>query len=607
VSARAALALVLAALAVAAPAAAQDEAKPGGVLQRLMPGKGEEAPLALVIWEAPEELRVLFEQHLPEPPAEARQDRQQLRRWIRDVRRRAPEIAAAEGWFSAEVEIDAEGEGPVRAIVKAGERAKVVAVSMEFRGDIAGEGDYRESRRRALQESWGLVAGKTFRQADWDEAKARVVEALTADDYAAGELALTEARVDAAAAAVRIKLVLDSGPAFSLGEAQVSGLARYSPRLVERLLDIDPGEPYRTERLLELQRRLQSTPWFAGVSVEIDRDPAKPVRVPIRIAITERPVADVGVSLGYGTDVGARGEVSLRYRNAFSRGLDMHSAVQADKTRQVGYADFYLPPGAFPTPFLSAAGVIGTRDSFGVLGERTDNQGLETQRGAVAAWRAFIYQKVELRLGLSFQVEKSIPDGAESSLSRALAPMAQFTWRGVDDVLNPARGGVLALQLAGGAKAAASDQDFLRTYAQYQHWFALSPVDQLILRGEAGVVFAPSRDGIPEEFLFRAGGTRSVRGYKYESLGPREGDAVVGGRYLMTGTAEYVRWLSPQWGAALFVDAGDAADARGDLSANLGYGVGARWRTPAGPLAMDIAYADRDRKVRLSFSVSVAF
>jgi translocation and assembly module TamA len=185
--------------------------------------------------------------------------------------------------------------------------------------------------------------------------------------------------------------------------------------------------------------------------------------------------------------------------------------------------------------------------------------------------------------------------------------VVQFTWRGVDDVLNPRQGGVLALQLAGGAKAVASDQDFLRTYAQYQHWFALSPVDQLILRGEAGVVYAPSRDGIPEEFLFRAGGTRSVRGYKYESLGPREGDAVVGGRYLMTGTAEYVRWLSPQWGAARFVDAGDAADARGDLSANLGYGVGARWRTPAGPLAMDIAYADRDRKVRLSFSVSVAF
>ena len=52
---------------------------------------------------------------------------------------------------------------------------------------------------------------------------------------------------------------------------------------------------------------------------------------------------------------------------------------------------------------------------------------------------------------------------------------------------------------------------------------------------------------------------------------------------------------------------GDAADARGELSANWGYGVGARWRTPAGPLAIDVAYADRDHKVRLVFSVAVAF
>jgi translocation and assembly module TamA len=132
-------------------------------------------------------------------------------------------------------------------------------------------------------------------------------------------------------------------------------------------------------------------------------------------------------------------------------------------------------------------------------------------------------------------------------------------------------------------------------------------VDQLILRAEAGRTFAASRDGIPEDYLFRAGGSRSVRGYEYESLGPREGDAVVGGRYLLTGSAEYVRWFSPQWGGALFFDMGDAADAHSELRANKGYGVGVRWRTPAGPLAMDVAYADRDRTARLVFSVSVAF
>jgi translocation and assembly module TamA len=322
------------------------------------------------------------------------------------------------------------------------------------------------------------------------------------------------------------------------------------------------------------------------------------------VAILERPVADVGVSAGYGTDTGVRGELSLRYRNVLGRGYDMHSALQADRTRQLGYADFYLPPGSLGLPVL---GSVATRDSVGALVENKSNQGLETRRVAVAGYRQLIFEKVEYRLGVSFQAEQSKPDLGEWALSRALAPVGEFTWRHVDNVLNPTRGGVLNVKLAGGAKAALSDQNFLKTYAMYQHWFPLSPADQVIVRVEAGYTFAPSRDGIPEDFLFRAGGSRSVRGYEYESLGPLKDGAVVGGRYLMTGSAEYVRWFSESWGGALFLDMGDAADARGDLNANKGYGVGVRWRTPAGPLAMDVAYADRDRKARLVFSVSVAF
>jgi translocation and assembly module TamA len=563
----------------------------------------EPAPLA-VEWVAPPELKALFERHLPPPPAEARDDRGSLRRWTRDVRRRAPEIAAAEGWFSAQVEVTVQDDGGVRAVLTPGERATVASVAIEFRGDIAGEGAFRERRRGELREGWLLREGDVFRQAAWDEAKARLVESLTADDYAAGELAESRARIDAAAARAHITLVVDSGPAFTLGEVQVSGLSRYPRALVDRLIDIDPGEPYRGERLLDLQRALQSTPWFANVAVEIDRDAARPVRVPVRVAVLERPAADVGTSLGYGTDTGARGELSLRYRNVLDRGYDMHSALQADRTRQLGYADFFLPPGTVGLPLF---GAVAVKDSVGILAEATSNQGLETSRIAVAGYRQHVYQKTELRVGLSFQAEQKRPEGADETLSRALAPSAELTMRLVDDVLNPTRGGVLTLKVAAGAKALLSDQDFVMTYAQYQHWFALSPADQLILRAEAGYTIAESRAGIPEDFLFRAGGSRSVRGYKYESLGAQEGDAIVGGRYLATATAEYVRWFSPKWGGAAFVDVGDADDARASLNSNLGYGVGLRWRTPAGPLAVDLAYADRDRKARLVFSVAVAF
>jgi translocation and assembly module TamA len=129
----------------------------------------------------------------------------------------------------------------------------------------------------------------------------------------------------------------------------------------------------------------------------------------------------------------------------------------------------------------------------------------------------------------------------------------------------------------------------------------------LFLRGEVGYTFAPSRFGIPQEYLFRAGGIQSVRGYSFQSLGVHEGQAVVGGRVMATGTIEYNHWITPSWGAAIFTDVGDAADSVRSLDMAVGYGGGIRWRSPVGPLALDLARGQRDGKLRMHFSIAVAF
>jgi translocation and assembly module TamA len=140
-----------------------------------------------------------------------------------------------------------------------------------------------------------------------------------------------------------------------------------------------------------------------------------------------------------------------------------------------------------------------------------------------------------------------------------------------------------------------------------QVWIPLGEKDQVLVRGELGKTFASSGDGIPQDFLFRAGGSRSNRGYAYQSLGVASGDAIVGGRFLATVNIDYVHWLSQQWGAAVFYDTGTAADSVRDWTPVRSYGLGARYRTTAGPLALDVAYAQRDQKFRVAFSVTVAF
>jgi len=576
--------------------------------------QGRAAPALSVTWEAPEPLRSQLEKLLPPPrePEEGTRRTASIRPWVRDVRRRVPEIAAADGYFSAAVEIDWEpGRDTATVTVVPGARTVVSNVEIEFIGDLGGEGGEREARRREAREAWALKPGMPFRSADWEEAKRGLREKLVEDDYAAGDIAESEAEVNADAASASLRIKVDSGPRFTLGTPEVKGLVHYPDSIVLRVYDIKPGERYRQERLVELQRSLQNGPWFQSVTVDIDRDPEKAKEAPVRITLIERPRREIGLALGFGTDEGIRGEIGYRYRNFFNRGFDLQSALRADRNRQFGYADVYLPQGMFgnwvPQWLGGKLDAIPAKDSFGVLAEHTNIQGLETRRFAVAGYRQYTLEKFDTRVGLSYQIERAKPEGSDEDLKRALAPVIAFTWRHVDDVFDPRRGGVLNLQLAAGAKAILSTQDFLKTYAQYTRWFPVTKNDQLIVRGEIGRTYAFTREGIPEDFLFRAGGSRSVRGYEYQSLGVQQGAAIVGGRYLATASVDFVHWFNDKWGGAVFADVGDASDSTSSWTPNKSYGIGARYKTPAGPLGVDIAYAERDRKVRLSFSVTVAF
>ena len=610
------IALLLVVLAAALPARAQDTDPPDEpettapetpAPEGQRPARTVRRGPVTVEWVAPDPLRAMFRRYLPPPEIEEGERRRaSLRPYLRDVRRRVPEIAGSEGYFSTTVDIDRQGEDQGRIVITVtlGPRTVVGAVDIQFRGDLALEGPAHEARRRELRESWTLKPGSAFRSADWDVAKTRLHEELVSEDYASGELADSQAVVDAESAKANLTLVLDSGPPFTLGDVEIHGIDKYSESVVRRLVDLRRGERYSSARLEELQRLLQEGPWFSSVVIEVARDRARTEMVPVSLTVTERPRREVGVALGYGTDDGARGEVAFRHRDLFDRGFDLQSSVRVSQERQIGYIDVYFPPGL---GYSRKRGTIPFKDSVGVLAERSTFENLDLSRFAIAGYRHFRLENFETRVGLSYQIERSKPEGGDERIKRALAPIVATTWRHVDNIFDPRKGGVLNVQFAAGSKNLASGDDFLKTYAQYQYWFPLSATDQLLFRAELGRTHTAGRELIPEDFLFRAGGSRSNRGYAYQSLGVQEGQAVVGGRYLATGTAEYVHWLNDKWGAAVFLDVGDAKDNSREWRPNQSYGIGARFRTPAGPFALDLAYAEEPRKFRLAFSVTVAF
>jgi translocation and assembly module TamA len=549
--------------------------------------------------QAPESVRELLERHVrvlsrpDQTVPEALADRIAL---MRRTRREVAELLATEGYFSPQIELERTTRERWALVVVPGERAHVTEVELAFEGHLAAEGDEFARRRDALRRAWLLPPGAPFRQSAWDAAKQQLLDAVAVRDYAAARISASRATVDPEAASVRLAVTIDSGPPFFIGPLEVTGLERLPAHLVARYSTLRQGERFDQERLLAFQSLLQNAPQFASVIVDIDRDPALASAVPVRVQVSEAQSRHLSFGAGFSTNTGARAETNWRDVNLRGRAWELSTGLRIEQRRQAAYADVFLPPAQ-----------ARHRDSFGAVIETSDIEGLETSRQAIGAVRSKQRGDIETAIGLRYQHENLRPAGAESSSRNALTANWSWVQRKVDDLLDPRRGYVLQVDLGGGAKALLSDQDFFRAYARVVRYQPVGERDVFIVRAEAGATLAKSRDGIPQDFLFRTGGAQSVRGYAYNSLGVQQGQAVLGGRYLGTASAEYVHWFRPQWGVAGFVDVGDAADDRDSLDLKAGYGAGARWRSPAGPLALDLAYGHHERRLRLHFAIAIAF
>ncbi|UCV29001.1 autotransporter assembly complex protein TamA [Ferribacterium limneticum] len=505
------------------------------------------------------------------------------------------EILATEGYFSPVFEFAEQGDG-LKLTLDPGRRTTIHSLDLRIDGPV------EAGARQELIDGWALPVGQPFRQDDWNTAKQQILSRLLAVEHADARLLDSEASIDTAAHRADLRAHYEAGPRYRFGPLRVEGLQNYSPDLIARYNRIvQPGQPYREDKLNALQTTLQSTPYFASVQTLLDREAAEMdadgnATAPVLVRVRERSPHRVSFGAGASSNTGARVEFNYHTPNLFGQAWELDTGLRLEQKRQTAYADVFLPPDE-----------RNRRHSVGVMAEATDIQNLKTERYAFGAQTIQQRGSVEQRLSLNWQNEQREPDGASPVTSRALVPNGMWTWRHVDSLIEPRNGTVLQGQIGGGSKAALSDQNFVRFHARFQHFIPLGRVDTLTLRGEIGYTLADSRQRIPQDYLFRTGGAGSVRGYAYQSLGIKEGNATVGGRYLGIASAELTHWLDEDWGFAAFIDAGDAVDSLQDIRLAIGYGLGARWRSPAGPIGVDLAYGERTRQVQLHFSLAIPF
>ena len=558
-----------------------------------------------------------------------RMDREQLQRLVRDTPEQAKNLVATAGYYTpvVTVRVDTTGAKPVVIVdVDPGEPVTIDKVELELRGfdptpPLAASEPFDTE---ALKRSWSLKSGGVFRQADWESAKRALLREVVQTRYPRAQLVDTQAVVDPETHKVSLLVVLDSGPELRFGELRIEGLKRYDASIIRNLDKIRPGDYYSESALQSFQARLQDTGYFASVEVSADMSSilgeqieagqesqqaeaegasagAKPANrgpaplLPLVVRVTENKQQNVSAGLGFSTNTGNRAQ--LNYDNLNVWGTRFKSAITMETKKQAAHANFY-----FPTTER------GYNDSAGASFERSDISNEITAVTTISAKRNWGGTNLERSLTFEFLSEDKTVVGLEQTRSKSLPLTYAITKRSLDSLLFPTRGYVINAQVGGALLPVLTDERFVRVAGKAVYYRPLGEKGELIVRGEMGALGSKEKRGVPAVYLFRAGGDQSVRGYGYQELGVKEGDATIGGRYMLTGSAEYQYWFKPKWAIAAFYDAGNAADTvKAAMTPKSGYGLGGRYKSPVGPINVDVAYGHAVQKYRLHFSLGFTF
>ncbi len=509
-------------------------------------------------------------------------------------------LVATKGYFSPVVSGDLqhpEQTHLAKFIVILGNPAIIHQVDIQFSGAIANAPENTEPSIATLQKQWLLPKGAQFRQELWTQAKQQLLTSLLIERYPNATITASLAEIRPETNTVALKLEVNSGDEIRYGELSIEGLERYSPSVVKNLNPIKPHAVYAQSSLLTFQTRLQESGYFRNVEVTTDTKVANAdnqYQAPIKIKVEENKSIKLGIGAGYSTNTGARAQLTLEDLNLLDRDWRFASTLKVEQKAQSLVGQIL-----FPTTKK------GFRDSLLADINRTDIEGLVLTSSQIKLKRAWGPHKREQYIGVNYLVEQEDIDDGDITSKKVATLNYAITLRHTDNILNPTRGYLFNGEFAYAPFDRLSSGSFLHSRLKAQAYYPITNSTQLITRAEIGVV--NGKNSAPETFLFRVGGDQSVRGYAFQSLGVKEANAIVGGKLMATGSVEIIQWLTQQWGAAIFVDAGNAANQWKDLKPVYGYGLGARWKSPLGPIGADIAYGAEEKSYRLHFSIGVAF
>ncbi|MCX7276521.1 MAG: BamA/TamA family outer membrane protein [Burkholderiales bacterium] len=544
-------------------------------------------------------------------------DATELTRLLQAAERNTRDLLATRGYFAPTVTLTTEDTpqsptAPVEVVltVDPGEPTRISEVHIAFSGPLADDPD-SAPMRESIRADWQLHPGDTFTQDGWDDAKTQALRSLTAQRFPTGEIQNSLADIDPDTHQARLEVTLASGPAYRFGAMEVRGLERYDANLVRNLAQLPTGSDYTQAQLLQAQQRLADSGYFDSVFLTLDTT-GDPAAAPVVAQLREAKLQKLVLGVGFSTDSGPRISAEHTHHQLPWIGWRGVSKLSLDHKTQTLGTEFTSHPDERSWRWVTSAQL-----------EREDLSGTVTNSQRLRAGRTQINDHIDRNIYLQYDQTSTTTDSEPQSTASAISANYAWTQRNFDDIRTPTSGYGVAVELGQGLTLGNDRQPFTRVLNRWLAYFPLSrllPVDgpsmrlgRLAMRAEGGAVVAKASANVPSTQEFLTGGDTTVRGYSYHSIGIVAADGTVSaGRYMASGSLEWQRPIvyngrTTEWESAVFADAGAVANTIGSLETKVGVGAGVRWRSPVGPVQIDLAYGLATHKMRLHLSVGFSF